>query len=66
MDGIDIDLWVQFVDYISQRPGQTVTLLVERDGREIELTSAIARFDTTITNFRARHDGRVGANRRCA
>ena len=67
VDGNEIDLWVEFVDYISQRPGETVNLLVDRDGAEIELRSAIARFDTTITTFQGKDStivwGRIGVAR---
>ncbi len=67
VDGNEIDLWVEFVDYISQRPGESVTMLVERDGSKIELTSAVARFDTTITTFQGKDStivwGRIGVAR---
>ena len=67
VDGHEIHLWAEFVDYISQRPGETVRLTVERDGREVELTSAVARFDTTITNLQGKDStivwGRIGVAR---
>jgi regulator of sigma E protease len=40
-DGEDISGWSAWVDFIRARPGQTVAVRVERDGRTIELPLAI-------------------------
>jgi regulator of sigma E protease len=42
VDGIKMESWNQWVDYVRDRPAQTLLLLVERDGlpKEISLTTA--------------------------
>jgi regulator of sigma E protease len=67
VDAIAIERWIDLRDYISRRPGETVTLLVQRDGEEIELTSDVARFDTLITDLEGNDTtitfGRIGVAR---
>lgn len=43
VDGREVDSWSEFAGYVSQRPGEEVTLGVLRGGREIELRSRIER-----------------------
>ncbi len=43
VDGQEIDMWMEFRNYVSQRPGEQVRLGVLRDDLEIELLSRIER-----------------------
>lgn len=43
VDGQKVDMWLEFRNEVSQRPGEQVTLGVLRDGQEIELQSRIER-----------------------
>ena len=36
-DGQDMDLWETWAGYVRERPGETLTVLVERDGRRLRL-----------------------------
>lgn len=36
-DGIPVESWNQWVDYVSARPGEAIEVLVERDGRGLNL-----------------------------
>ncbi|UCC73090.1 MAG: RIP metalloprotease RseP [Gemmatimonadota bacterium] len=48
VDDQEIDMWLEFAGYVSQRPGETVTLRVLRDGQEVELQSRIERAVTVV------------------
>lgn len=37
-DGVAISSWNQWVDYVSQRPGEQIAMVVERDGERVPLT----------------------------
>lgn len=36
-DGLVIETWSEWVDYVSKRPGEPISVLVDRDGRERQL-----------------------------
>lgn len=48
LDGIRIRGWNQAVLLIHDRPGKTVTLGIERDGREVEVVTVLARSNPQI------------------
>jgi regulator of sigma E protease len=48
VDGREIEMWAEFRDVVSQRPGASVDLRVLRDGREVELQSQIERVTTVV------------------
>jgi regulator of sigma E protease len=58
-DGQEIQGWNQWVDFLRQRPGQTVELTVLRGDREIDMTVTL---DTLTENGRS--IGRIGVERR--
>jgi regulator of sigma E protease len=58
-DGQSIEGWGQWVDFLQQRPGETIDLTVLRGDREVELTVAL---DTLVDNGRS--IGRIGVERR--
>jgi regulator of sigma E protease len=64
VDDRQIAQWSEFVSEVSRRPGDTLTLTVEREGRELQLTTAVAVFDTTVSDAAGRDTtirlGRVG------
>jgi regulator of sigma E protease len=64
VDGREVDLWVEFARYVQERPGDTVRLTIERDGRRLELATAVAVFDTTVADTAGRDTtitfGRIG------
>lgn len=47
VDGVETTLWGEFAGYVSERAGEEVTLVVERDGRRLEIDTRIA-LDTTV------------------
>ena len=59
--GRSIEGWEQWVDFVRERPGDTVTVTVRRDGGEIPLTIAIAPFVDAGKTI-----GRIGASRTSA
>ncbi|NIR44114.1 MAG: RIP metalloprotease RseP [Gemmatimonadetes bacterium] len=65
VDGEEVTTWNEFVGAVQDRPGESAQLRIRRDGREIQLTTDIARFDTVVTNPATGADtalslGRVG------
>jgi regulator of sigma E protease len=58
-DDQPIEGWNQWVDFLRQRPGETVDVTVLRDGRELTVTATL---DTLTENGTTR--GRIGANGR--
>jgi regulator of sigma E protease len=36
-DGVPMELWENWVDYVRSRPGERMSVLLQRDGRELEL-----------------------------
>jgi regulator of sigma E protease len=42
-DGNELTQWHEFRDFVSSRPGESMTLLIDRAGRELELQTRIAR-----------------------
>ncbi len=64
VDDVETELWVDFAEQITRRPGETVMLRIERDGRQIELTTLVAAFDTTLADTAGKDTtitfGRVG------
>jgi regulator of sigma E protease len=56
-DDQPIEDWSQWVDFLRQRPGETVDVTVLRDGRELTVTATL---ETITENGRTR--GRIGAN----
>jgi regulator of sigma E protease len=61
IDGRPVEGWEQWVDFIRQRPGETVAVNVVRNGRETALTVEIARFEEAGKTI-----GRIGAARTSA
>ncbi len=60
-DGVKIDDWNQWVEYVRARPGKTISLVVERDGApvEVELTPApVAGKEGVIGRIGARNQAR--------
>lgn len=45
IDGQDVTVWGDAVEYIQERPGETVLLTVERDGSTFETSSELASVD---------------------
>lgn len=45
VDGVRIDEWADLIDELSSRPGETVTLEVERDGKTKEYTAELVTVD---------------------
>jgi membrane-associated protease RseP (regulator of RpoE activity) len=45
MDGEEVSDWDEVSSFIKEHPGQEVTILVERDGQEIELEAQLATLD---------------------
>jgi regulator of sigma E protease len=41
LDGQPIEQWIEFAGYVSQRPDESVTLRVERGGRELDLETRV-------------------------
>ena len=37
--GQPVDTWIQFVDIVRSRPGEPIEMVVQRDGRQVELTA---------------------------
>jgi regulator of sigma E protease len=58
-DGQSIEGWGQWVEFLQQRPGETIEVTVLRGTREIELTATL---DTLVDNGRSM--GRIGIERR--
>ena len=58
-DDQPIEDWGQWVDFLRQRPGETVDVTVLRDGRELTVTATL---ETITENGGTR--GRIGANGR--
>jgi regulator of sigma E protease len=56
-DGKKIKDWMQWVEYVQQRPGQAIDLEIERDGVRLRLTVT----PKTITTEDGREIGRIGA-----
>ncbi|MEJ2693168.1 MAG: RIP metalloprotease RseP [Candidatus Thiodiazotropha sp.] len=56
VDGVEMATWSQWVDYVRDRPGQSMRLEIERDGqqRQIDLTTA-------VREEKGKRFGRVGA-----
>jgi regulator of sigma E protease len=50
VDGEEIASWTEFRNIVWNRPGDTVALHIDRDGQDVDLTTAIAVFDTTISD----------------
>lgn len=50
VDAVETRLWTEFSAQIRQRPGETVTLQIERDEQELQLRSLIAVVDTTVVD----------------
>jgi regulator of sigma E protease len=55
-DGEPVRDWTSWVDYVRQRPGQAVEVVVERDGARVPLSLAIGRVETDEGVI-----GRIGA-----
>lgn len=55
-DGIAMTLWEDWVDYVRSRPGQSMTVLLERDGREL---TVVLTAEPSTTN-EGETIGRVG------
>jgi membrane-associated protease RseP (regulator of RpoE activity) len=45
MDGQEVSEWEEVSSFIVEHPGQEVTLLIERDGQEMELKTQLAKLD---------------------
>jgi regulator of sigma E protease len=66
-DGEPVRDWTSWVDYVRQRPGQAVEVVVERDGARVPLSLAIGRVETdegvigrdpaAVRAFRGRRSG---------
>jgi regulator of sigma E protease len=65
VDDQPVKLWLEFAEYVSHRPGEDVTLRVERDGREMDLPTRIV-LDTVVVDSLAGDTviaGRIGVVR---
>jgi regulator of sigma E protease len=64
VDGREIDLWLEFANYVSERPGKNIELLIGRGDQRIELTTAVATVDTTVQTLEGKDTtvvfGRIG------
>ncbi len=64
VDGREIEMWSEFAGYVSQRPGEEVTLGVLRGDEEIELLSRIERaFEVDSVSGDSTFYGQVGVYR---
>jgi regulator of sigma E protease len=67
VDGQEIDTWSEFFVYVYDRPGDTVSLRLERGDQSLEVTTAIAVFDTTLATDAGTDTsvtiGRIGVSR---
>lgn len=50
VDELKTPRWQDFAGHVRERPGESVTLLIERDDEELELATLIAAVDTTIAD----------------
>ncbi len=50
VDGQEISTWTEFRNIVYDRPGDTVALRIDRGDQQVELTTAIAVFDTTVSD----------------
>lgn len=57
VDGVQVDSWEQAVDAISDRPGETVPFVVERDGDELTLDVALASAHPQLPDERRGYAG---------
>jgi regulator of sigma E protease len=55
-DGEPVTDWTSWVEFVRERPGQTVDVVVNRDGRDMDLTLQIGALDTEDGTI-----GRIGA-----
>jgi regulator of sigma E protease len=63
--GRPVKLWLEFADYVSRRPGEEVSLRVERGGRELGLLTRVV-LDTIVVDSVAGDTviaGRIGVTR---
>jgi len=67
VDSVETRLWIEFAEYVSRRPGETVRLRIEREDQELQLTALIAVFDTTVVDTAGKDTtitlGRIGVTR---
>ena len=54
-DGVDMPLWVDWVNYVRARPGETIAVVLERDGSTVQLDLVPERVEEEGEAF-----GRVG------
>lgn len=41
LDGTTIDKWEQIVEYVAERPGQTIGIMVEREGKSVPIMAKV-------------------------
>ncbi|KPK58686.1 MAG: hypothetical protein AMS21_10475 [Gemmatimonas sp. SG8_38_2] len=67
VDTVETRLWTEFATYVRQRPGETVSLGIERDEQELRLPTLIAAIDTTVVDTAGNDTtitfGRIGVSR---
>lgn len=56
-DGVSVDDWRSWVEFIRARPGTDISMQIERDGRRLEMQMSIARVETEQGVI-----GRIGAS----
>ncbi|MCZ6761672.1 MAG: RIP metalloprotease RseP [Gammaproteobacteria bacterium] len=56
-DGVSVDDWRSWVEFVRARPGADISMQIERDGRRLEMQMSIARVETEQGVI-----GRIGAS----